>query len=111
MKIYISGPITANPNGYKEAFATAAGIIREAGDEPVNPVDVQPGCLGECVREAEAYNEGGHTWACYMKYDLRLLLECDAVYVLPGWEVSDGARLEINVANNCGLQVIYEEEK
>lgn len=30
----------------------------------------------------------------------------DAVVVMPGWEASQGARLEVHVARECGIPVV-----
>ena len=37
-----------------------------------------------------------------MRADLRALLGCDAVYMLPGWRGSRGATVEHAVAGACG---------
>ena len=37
MKIYIAGPITSDPDHYKEHFDKAAKRIEAYGCEPVNP--------------------------------------------------------------------------
>ena len=39
-------------------------------------------------------------------FDIRELVACDAVYMLPGWPASRGARLEHHVAVELGLHVI-----
>ena len=41
-----------------------------------------------------------------MREDLLLLLECDKVSVLPGWRESKGARLEVFVASELGMEVM-----
>lgn len=40
-----------------------------------------------------------------MRADLKALLECEAIVMLPGWQASQGACLEYNVALECGFSV------
>jgi hypothetical protein len=42
----------------------------------------------------------------YMKRDLPAVLDADFVAVLPGWERSQGAQLEVHVARTCGIPVL-----
>ena len=46
-------------------------------------------------------------WAQYMKKDIKILLQCDAIVMLEGWEKSDGACLERQIASALGY-TIYE---
>lgn len=46
------------------------------------------------------------TWAEYMKRDLVRLAKSDAVCLLPGWQNSKGATLEVHIARALGM-VIY----
>lgn len=92
MKVYISGAITNNPDN-KTDFAKAAAAIEAVGWEPVNP--------------AETEIEGG-AWLDYMRRDIKLLVDCDAVYMLDGWPESEGARVEHTLARDLGLKCYYE---
>jgi len=40
--------------------------------------------------------------------DLELLRRCDAVFLIPNWEDSKGARLERDYARQHGIPVFYE---
>jgi hypothetical protein len=94
MKVYVSGRIKDYPE-YKEHFATACMKVELSGNEWVNPCDVELAPLEESYEN-------------YMKADIALLLGCDAIYMLDGWEKSAGARTEHLVAAMCGLQMMYE---
>ncbi len=94
MKIYISGPITGYANFNKEAFDSASTVIREAGHDPVNPQDLP--------------HDHGKTWHEFMKVDIKAMLDCDAVLLLPGWANSRGATLEYRIA--LDLDMTFSED-
>jgi len=45
-----------------------------------------------------------------MKLDLMALLSCDAIYILKGYKQSNGAMVEMVVAEAIGLHIYYEGE-
>ena len=95
-KIYISGKITDNPN-YKAEFEAAELALKIAGFQPVNP--------------AEEHLSDGATRADYMRHDLKLLCDCDAIYMLNGWRESAGAKIEHKLARDLGMEIIYGIKK
>lgn len=112
-RVYISGPIASDPDA-REHFAQAAEAVRATGREVVNPFDVPPvDHEGESCPDA-GYPAGDgsddHTSSCcYMRTDLRALLDCDVIHLLPGWERYKGAGVELAVAQACGLRVEKHE--
>lgn len=92
-KIYISGKITDDPK-YKQKFNYAAALIKTAGYTPINPADVQL--------------KDGSTWGDYMRHDIKLLCDCDGLYMLKDWQESKGARVEHQLAQGLGLKIYYE---
>lgn len=92
MKVYISGPMTGMENLNRAAFLTAAEQLQRRGYEPVNPAEVELAL--------------GATWSDYMRADLKLLMDCDAVAVLDGWRRSKGAKLEVHIAEKLGMLVL-----
>lgn len=106
MRIFISGPVTGMPANNVAEFAIVAYTLREAGHQVYSPVESIPAkcsheqamtmCLHELSRGArEAY-------ACTNK----VIFEpwYDAMVQLDGWEDSDGAQLEAEVADACGIE-------
>lgn len=93
MRVYISGPITGNPDARKQ-FRKAAAEIRAEGDIPVNPF-----CLGDVIPNAS------HTE--YMLICIKLLELSDAIYMLPGWEDSRGAKIEKKHAERLRMPIKY----
>lgn len=89
MRVFISGPMTGLPEYNRPAFDKAATLLAERGYDVANPAD-----LG-IVEDWK--------WRDYLRHSLRLLLGCDAIYTLPGWESSRGAVLEVRVATDLDL--------
>lgn len=48
-------------------------------------------------------------WREHMRVDIRALVDCDSIYMLKGWELSKGAKLELDVASSCGIPVEFEK--
>lgn len=97
MKWYISGKITDLPTEQVTAkFEQAAQQIRAFGHEPVNP-------LNNGLDMAAHWNE-------HIVADIALLLECDAIYLLKDWGDSKGSRIEVNIAGECGLEIIHQPD-
>ena len=94
-KIYISGKITDNEN-YITEFEAAEKALKIAGYKPINP--------------AKEQLPDGATWADYMRQDLKLLCDCDGVYMLYDWQRSNGAVLEFTVARNLGLKIMFQRK-
>lgn len=90
-KVYISGPITGT-NDYERRFKRAVEFLEFLGDFPVNPV--------ELVKD--------ETWEDCMKEDIKLLLDCDTIFMLNGFEKSKGAMLEFNLACSLGMTILFE---
>lgn len=82
MTLYVSGPITGTTD-FEARFAQAAAQLVAAGYRVVNPVPEAP---------------PDWTWAQHLRRDLVLMLGCDGVAALAGWERSRGALLEHYVA-------------
>ncbi len=91
--VYLSGPMTGLPDFNRPAFHAAAAALREQGHVVINPAEVD---LGPDA-----------TWADYMRVHLaEIARRVTQVFVLPGWESSRGAQLEVHVARALGLPVV-----
>lgn len=88
-KVYISGQITGlEEKEYKELFNTAEDILATFGYDPINPLLLD-----------ETEDTKSWAWEDYMKRDIKLLCDCDYIYLLPNWKNSKGAQLEYMVAD------------
>jgi hypothetical protein len=98
-RTYLSGPISLN--GTLSVAETTRNIrrfrvVREAlearGVVVVDPTQLRP-------------PEPKPTWLDWMRTDLKALLDCDRVLLLPGWEESRGACVERRLAEDLGILV------
>lgn len=96
-RVYIAGPISEIADCNRQAFELAASRLREEGYVVVNPLEI-----------AAALPFDGPIWADYMRADLHAMLDCDAIFLLPGWQASRGALLEYRVAEALGMEVLHE---
>lgn len=102
LNVYLSGPMTGQADWNVHAFNLAEECLLDSDAAWVfNP-----------ARSALRDNERGH--AHYMTKDLHELTYhhdgnafFHGIAMLPGWEDSEGARLEREVAIACGMEVIY----
>ncbi len=89
MKLYVSGPMTGRPDLNRPAFHAAATQLRGAGYAVVNPAELNP--------------EPDKPWEACMRVDIKALMDCDGVALLPGWPESRGATLEVHIALRIGM--------
>lgn len=94
MRVYLSGPISENPN-YIEDFSSIEDLLNRQGFEVINP-----------VRLSNAYS--GLSYKEYMQIDFMLLNVCDAIYMLDGWKTSKGASLEYILAKKMKKQILND---
>lgn len=93
MKIYIAGPMTGLPRFNRPAFNHAALELSFEGHTILNPASLPDG-----LSQAE-----------YMDICLAMLRCADGVYLLKGWENSDGAIVERALAKKLGLEIIAQK--
>lgn len=95
MKVYISGPISGHPyEDVEKNFNDVEARLQEDGFEVVNPL-----------------NNGltkNNSWHEHMKADIKLLMECDTIYLLKGYRDSKGAMIEYDLARILGYDVIKQ---
>ncbi len=96
MRVYIAGGMTGVKDFNYAAFHAAEEMLRQRDCEPINP--------------ARTGNDSTHRpREYYLTEAIRLLLECDAIALLPCWEDSAGARLEVAIAEELNKKVASME--
>ena len=96
MKLYVCGPMTGLPEFNYPAFRTAAERLTDAGYPSRRR-----------VRRRGTRPRG---WSDYMRRALGLLVQCQGVAVLAGWQTSRGARIEAKLAQDLGMVVAPVDE-
>lgn len=99
MRAYIAGPMQGQPGHGHPNFEDACVLLRVnfPRDEFVSPHEID---FGE-TEETRGQMDHHH----YMREDLKALLTCDTIILLPGWSKSKGSMIELNTAVGAGLKV------
>lgn len=112
--IYIAGPYAAriaNPMDSWQKYHIVEGHILEARKAAHNLIKWGIGyyCphLNSAHFETIAPQVPNDFW---YEMDLKILRNCDAVYLLPNWKDSVGTRAEVEFANNHGIRVFDTDE-
>lgn len=93
-KCYISGKITGlTEEEASSNFEQAETLVRLLNFIPVNP-----------MKEVSNPKD----WQDAMLQDIKILFNCDAIFMLSNWCDSKGARIELEVARILEKEIIYE---
>ncbi|MDR2186373.1 MAG: DUF4406 domain-containing protein [Treponema sp.] len=95
-QIYLCGPVTGDP-GYREHFSRVEESIAARANRSL--LIVNPALLPlENTR-----------WETCMRYCLKAMLDCGGIALLRGWQHSRGARMELTLAGQLKIPVVYLE--
>ncbi len=90
---YVAGKVTGLPKDQvKSKFNMISRQLTGMGYQVVRPVGI---------------NDNDQPWGETMRNDIKRMLECDEVHLLPDWQESRGAQLERDIAIRLGMQVVY----
>lgn len=95
MIVYIAGPMTGIEDFNYPAFHAAKAALEARGIETLNPADT------------EGLNDTGapQSWDWYMRHAIRMVTQSDAMCLLPGWQDSKGANLEVKIGEALKLDI------
>jgi hypothetical protein len=96
MKVYIAGPMTGYFRFNYPAFNAAQADLEERGHEVLSPA----------VHDLTVPKP----WDFYMRHAIGLLIQADAIALLPGWDNSRGATLEHIIGGALGMDIRPIEE-
>jgi hypothetical protein len=92
-KCYLAGPMAGLPKHNYPLFIEATEYLRHRDYDIISPV--------ECIN-----NEGGSiSWQDCMRRDLGQLVICNKIFLLPDWQQSRGATLELFISAMLGLSI------
>ena len=104
-RVYLCGPMAGKPLLNKAMFDEVAEFVKSKGRVPVNPHDIPPyEHPGKDCEVVYGYKTPeGHDGGCYLRADIAVMVTCDRIIRLPGWEESKGATIEVEVATRLGI--------
>lgn len=94
--LYVAGPMSGYEGNNYVLFDHVTDRLVQAGYQVENPV----------TNEGDPHRPDPTPWQWYVRAGLKQLLRCDGVAVLPHWEASRGARLEVDVAHGLNMPVM-----
>ena len=107
-KLYVSGPMRGYPKFNFEKFDEVCAHIRSCGHIPLGPQEFDRLCGVDENLLTEADVTCSMAKAFIVRDIILLLHEAEGVVVLPGWESSSGARLEVLLAQYLKLPIMDE---
>lgn len=111
-KVYIAGPMSGLKDFNFPAFFEAERQLEKLGYEVINPAHNDGATVQEALESAGTPESPNNLWSYYMKRDLPHVMDVDMLCVLPGWQKSKGAMLEVTVARALGLPLmVLKDEK
>ena len=91
---YVAGKVTGLPKDkVKSKFNAIASQLRSMGYHVERPIAIA--------------DNDPTTWGESMRSDIKKMLECDELHMLPDWQESKGALLERDIALRLGMHVVY----
>lgn len=97
MTYYLAGPMAGYAEHNFPLFEAVATRLRGQGYDIRSPHEVDHGETPE--------QRGSKPYAEYLKKDFLLMLTCDGIILLPGWQQSRGATAELNLAVTTGMSI------
>lgn len=114
MKVYLAGPMTKKPFYNVVAFLDAKMRWMQDGHSVQTPFDANSRVWRKLYdRDFDPYHDtcdyGDPILKDMFAEDVRTMLASDAIALLPGWQQSKGANLELSIARALGVKV-YDAE-
>lgn len=112
MRVYIAGPMSGLPAFNFPAFDAARDRWIADGHDVVSPADLTRQMWRERFGEQfdpestdPAISAGGDIYRDFLREDIREIVACDAIALLPGWRTSKGVAVELTVATAMKCKV------
>lgn len=112
-RVYVAGPMRHNPHFNFPEFDRVRDRLSEHGWDVVSPADLDRAFGFDAMTLPEDTDwsklPDGMDMFDIMARDLDALETCDAIYMMRGWEKSDGANKEYERATKWGLRAFYQD--
>lgn len=105
VKVYVSGKMRGVKDYNRINFAKWTRKLNEEGYDAVNPFKV-----GEKFGRPEDIEKDHELFAKVFDADMKALAECDAIFMMNGWETSSGAKTELLYALEHNMVIMTESE-
>ncbi len=114
MLIYIAGPMRGYAFYNFPAFDAARDHWKASGQDVINPADLDrehgfDACKLSPDTDWGSYDSVPFDVCEAIDRDIEALKQCDAIYLLQGWQGSKGAKAEKALAEWLGLHVFFQE--
>lgn len=93
-KVYIAGPMSGLPDENRKSFHVVDVKLSNKGIAVLNPA-----LLPDGLEQSE-----------YMDICCAMVRSVDMVFMLKGWQNSEGAMAEYHLAKKLGKKIIYQED-
>ena len=103
--IYIAGPMRGKENNNETAFFNAEKRLNRRGFTVINPLTIGRGIASDKVIASDA-----DFLRNVMRFERTLIRFCDAIYMLEGWQDSQGAKAELVTAIGFDCMIFLETE-
>lgn len=105
-QVYIAGPMTGIENLNWPAFDFAASEWRAAGHEVISPAEMDREMgINDTIWQEATSAEKNDLMRKVFSADFTALCQCSAIALLPRWEYSKGAKVELQVARLLRMRV------
>ncbi|MHB1624229.1 MAG: DUF4406 domain-containing protein [Candidatus Dormibacteria bacterium] len=101
MRVYLAGPMRGIEQFNFPAFHEAAAQMRALGHEVISPAEHDL----ELGFDPTLNSLDGFDMEAAMRWDVAQVLTADVVYLLAGWESSEGVAVELAVAKAIGVPI------
>ena len=103
--IYIAGPMRGKENNNETAFFNAEKRLNRRGFTVINPLTI-----GRSIASDEIIGSDADLLRNVMRFERTLIRFCDAIYMLEGWQDSQGAKAELVTAIGFDCMIFLETE-
>ena len=92
MIVYIAGKVSGIEMEARVLFKRTEIKLLLQGHDVINPMELE--------------HDHDKTWQSYMRECISAMMRADAIYLLPNWRESKGARIEVQLAHNLGIKIL-----